>query len=1375
MNQSINLNLIPDGVKPVAKVSQFDVGRVVTFSLYQGADVYTPPAGTTLEFRELKSDKRICVYDDAATLSGSTITLETTQQMTAAAGEALCQFKLTNGTEVLATLNFWLDVQTDPAVEGDISDSDIPGIIALATEQMERAEAAADSAAADAESAADSKEDAETAATSAGTSATAAEDSAEDAEAYAIGTRNGTAVPSTDPAYHNNSKYYSDLAAVWGAHTPYIGANGNWYIFDTETGQYVDSGVDASITVQVADITMLPTNATPYVTNTGSSTDPIFHLFIPIGVGIASIEKTGTSGLVDTYTITYTDQTTSTFNVTNGQDGLNGTDGEDGRGIVNITKTATAGLVDTYTITYTDGTTSTFNVTNGQDGSGSVQTVNNIQPIQGNVTLNLPDIADVNTTNLTSGQILVYNSTSQKWENADQNNGGHVIENPTGQNMPERTGLQFTGGVTVSDDPTNGRTVVNVSGGHTIVDENGVSYPQRANLKITNATITDDSANNTTLVDITGGGGTTIVQKPTVTVGTYTYDGTAQGPTIVWATGMEEHCVVTNATKTDAGSYTLTIALKNTATMTWNDMTTASMTYEYSIAKADQTLTLSKNSVSLDKNTLSDTVTVSGAQTTLSASSSDSTVATASISGSTVTVSNVNENNGSATITLTAEATNNYNSTTATISVTAQFTTFLDGWLTAGGLNPSSYADLDAVFADEKAVRKLFTIHDAVDYLVTNASNSNVATIINNDYCAKWINLRDYALDTLYANATIAALMDTADKYFYGEWALMPQVPTMTSNTAPSGTASANAEDSSDGMAYLAFDNDSTTRWKLTGGNGSGNWIEYTFPSEVKIDGFSVEFYTSTIGTVNYKIQRYTNNEWVDISDNYTSLSLSNQTISNDGYSTRYRLYINSQTLSGGGTRYGQVISLQFYTWGAKGNVPVMTSNTAPYGEASASRAADNRFPIYYAFDGYNINTFWTPTTTTAFTTGDWIQYKFTNPIAVKRVAIRAYDNTGHNTQLHEFEIKASNDGSTWETIGSYSLEQNIDAIQTKNINNSNYYLYWRLVPTSVFTSSDICRINILQFYGRELRVSVPTMTSNTAPYGEAICNSYHSQTGYDEQAYKAFDNANDGWTTETNITNNYVGYKFTNPVCVKKVNVQYNVNNQSLPRTWTVRASNDGTTWENLGTFNTGSGSSSSKETFSIDIDINNDNYYLYYSIFCADVIYISGSWAIRIFTLQFYGLDYSEYDWDVDNPRHYLYDHGVELEEISASGYTLSSATLRSGEKEVNQIYLPSTNSGSIYTLMGTNNKVDCSQYNNIIGVCGNKANNYNDTIGYLQIGSDKDQNGQTDIARLRITATNITKPICDISNVTQNVYISICAGYQTRAFSFTELWLE
>ena len=87
------------------------------------------------------------------------------------------------------------------------------------------------------------------------------------------------------------------------------------------------------------------------------------------GVGITSIAKTGTSGLVDTYTITFTNGTTTTFTVTNG------TSGTDGVGISSIQKTGTSGLVDTYTITLTNGETDTFTVTNGSNGTTPVITI----------------------------------------------------------------------------------------------------------------------------------------------------------------------------------------------------------------------------------------------------------------------------------------------------------------------------------------------------------------------------------------------------------------------------------------------------------------------------------------------------------------------------------------------------------------------------------------------------------------------------------------------------------------------------------------------------------------------------------------------------------------------------------------------------------------------------------------------------------------------------------------------------------------------------------------------------------------------------------------------------------------------------------------
>lgn len=100
------------------------------------------------------------------------------------------------------------------------------------------------------------------------------------------------------------------------------------------------------------------TNGDLYVTYSDSNVPVrVGPVVGPAGKGISSITKTGTVGLVDTYTVTYTDNTTFAYSISNG------------RSISSITKTGTSGLADTYTITYNDSTSSTFTVTNGADGT----------------------------------------------------------------------------------------------------------------------------------------------------------------------------------------------------------------------------------------------------------------------------------------------------------------------------------------------------------------------------------------------------------------------------------------------------------------------------------------------------------------------------------------------------------------------------------------------------------------------------------------------------------------------------------------------------------------------------------------------------------------------------------------------------------------------------------------------------------------------------------------------------------------------------------------------------------------------------------------------------------------------------------------------
>lgn len=96
------------------------------------------------------------------------------------------------------------------------------------------------------------------------------------------------------------------------------------------------------------------------------------------GSNIATVTKTATSGLVDTYTITLTDGSTTTFDVTNGSS------------IASITKTSTQGLVDTYTVTLTDGTTAgTFTVTNATGTIDPNFSTSSENPLQNKTTTNI--------------------------------------------------------------------------------------------------------------------------------------------------------------------------------------------------------------------------------------------------------------------------------------------------------------------------------------------------------------------------------------------------------------------------------------------------------------------------------------------------------------------------------------------------------------------------------------------------------------------------------------------------------------------------------------------------------------------------------------------------------------------------------------------------------------------------------------------------------------------------------------------------------------------------------------------------------------------------------------------------------------------------
>ena len=711
-------------------------------------------------------------------------------------------------------------------------------------------------------------------------------------------------------------------------------------------------------------------------------------------------------------------------------------------------------------------------------------------------------------------------------------------------------------------------------------------------------------------------------------------------------------------------------------------------------------------------------------------------------------------------------------------------------WLDAGRVS-ESFSSLDEILEDEPTLRQLFLVHDSVDYICDTFSSGSVADvtkIFNTDLAAKWINLSDYALDHFYAVPEIKSIMDTADKYGYGEWALMPQVPKMTSNTAPIGEVSASSEggESASGKAYKAFDGDTTTGWVTSNQavSASNIWIRYDFLNPICVKQFEIALF-SNVATMTVKVQGSNtgnNDDWHDCSDeiigNSTLWSAENRTkisISNTEFYSKYRLLIVSET-NNSSMACGRIITLQFYAWGPKGNVPVMTSNNAPYGAASADSAYSGT-SSYMAFDD-DENTKWV-TNTASSGEGPYIRYAFVNPTCVKRVYID-FRSANTYSSVITYKVQASNDGSSWvdltenQTVTIVGSDAHIPV--TLNIDNDNYYLYYRVYKISA-SASDNNRLAMftLQFYGRELKVSVPTMTSNTAPYGEAIYSTYvpDNSSGY---AWNAFDNNNSTYwhnninVAPDNISDSWIGYKFGIKIVPKMLvySSRHHGGTSRIPSSIKLQGSDDYSTWTDIEDF-TPTSAGSTLQYFSVTDNI---------SYKALRVILVNGNDRNKdVQTLQFYGLDYSEKEFEAGTTKKWLYDHGVELEEIVNAKDDGWSTPATSGNpytwgpdiiKESNDIIIQSIANITL-TTAATKNAFDITNYSK---VCVRASAPYlYANPGNVFINTTKIASGLSS-AFLQV---GDTLSVLDVSSVNQSCYVAMNSANGNRDQILKELWLE
>lgn len=175
----VTIDMVPGGPKPEIWLNQYDSDFTIRFDLVARRGEFTAPTGTTAAIRGTKPDGNGFSAD--AVISGSTVTVTGDQQMTVVAGKAYYELTLYKSGKELNTANFILNVER-AALDMDTptSRSQTRELVAL----EERAD-----------------------------EIIAAVEHVSDAEAYAIGTRDGEPVPSTDPAYNNSAKYWAEHAS----------------------------------------------------------------------------------------------------------------------------------------------------------------------------------------------------------------------------------------------------------------------------------------------------------------------------------------------------------------------------------------------------------------------------------------------------------------------------------------------------------------------------------------------------------------------------------------------------------------------------------------------------------------------------------------------------------------------------------------------------------------------------------------------------------------------------------------------------------------------------------------------------------------------------------------------------------------------------------------------------------------------------------------------------------------------------------------------------------------------------------------------------------------------------------------------------------
>lgn len=240
-------------------------------------------------------------------------------------------------------------------------------------------------------------------------------------------------------------------------------------------------------------------------------------------------------------------------------------------------------------------------------------------------------------------------------------------------------------------------------------------------------------------------------------------------------------------------------------------------------------------------------------------------------------------------------------------------------WLHCANIWDKTYTTISQVLSDTSTLLALISSNNAADYMAR--STNWASSVCANSTAMGYIGNNNYCANKLIANSTWRTAICNSS---YFESVLNAKVPTMTSDTTPSGVASASSVFPGSYEAYKAFDNVNTSIDCWLSGNGgttSEKWVQYQFTNAVSVLKMRTIFetYWGSVSTLS-QVRIEASNDGSNFSVIKTISNPSSMTeYTNIENSTKYKYWrfvakgYNANSVAGGVSYAVAVRILQFY------------------------------------------------------------------------------------------------------------------------------------------------------------------------------------------------------------------------------------------------------------------------------------------------------------------------------------------------------------------------------------------------------------------------------------------------------------------------------